>query len=87
MTFKTRNQCEEYVLQHIRDGTLKDAHTRNELAEMVRILEPYLVKQSPYACRSMCKQRMCDHLEFAVKLHRSGREHLNLIRERLKKGE
>lgn len=87
MTFKTRNQCEEYVLMNISNGTLKEAHTRKELAEMLGILEPYLVKQSPYACRSMCKQRMCDHLEFVVKLHRPGRKYLNLIRERLKKGE
>lgn len=86
MTFKTRNQCEVYVFQHIRDGTLKGAHTRKELAEMVRILEPYLVKQSSYACRSMCKQRICDHLEFTVKLHRPDREYLNLVREKLKKG-
>lgn len=41
MTFKTRNHCETYVIHHIRDGTLKEAHTRKELAEMLRILEPY----------------------------------------------
>lgn len=86
MTFKTRNQCEEYVLLNINNGTLKEAHTRKELAEMLRVLEPYLVKQSPYTCRSMCKQRICDHLEFTVKLHRPDREYLNLVREKLKKG-
>lgn len=87
MTFKTRNQCETYVIGHIRDETLKEAHTRKELAEMLRILEPYLVEQSPYACRSMCKQRMCDHLEFIVKLHGPGRRYLEWIGNRLKKGD
>lgn len=79
MTFKTRNQCEEYVLMNISNGTLKKAHTRKELAEMLRILEPYLVKQSQYACRSMCKQRMCDHLEFIVKIHGPSRRYLDYL--------
>lgn len=87
MNFKTYNQCEIYVIKHIRDGTLKETHTRKELAEMLRILEPYLVNQSPYACQSMCKQRMCDHLEFVIKLHGPSGRYLEWMRERLKKGE
>lgn len=87
MTFETYNQCEIYVIKHIRDGTLKEAHTRKELAEMLRMLEPYLVTQSPYACQSMCKQRMCDHLEFIINLHGPSRRYLEWMRERVKKGE
>lgn len=83
---ETYNQCEIYVIQHILNKTLKEAHTRKELAAMLRILEPYLVKQSPYACQSMCKQRMCDHLEFIVKLHTPNRNFMKWIGEQLKKG-
>lgn len=83
--WKTYRECEEYVIQHIVNETLKEAHTRKELARMLRILEPYLVKQSPYACRSMCKQRMCDHLEFIVKLHTPNRSYREWMREQLRK--
>lgn len=83
--WKTYCQCEDYVIQHIINGTLKESHTRKQLAEMLRKLEPYLVKQSPYACRSMCKQRMCDHLEFIIKLHTPNRKRFELIREQLRK--
>lgn len=83
---RSRNKIEQHVIRHIIAGTLKDFHTREQLADILRVLEPHLVEQSPNACRSMCKQRMCDHLEFAIKLHGPSRGYLEWLKSH-EKGE
>lgn len=71
--WKQRTYCqyESDVSYHLAQGTLKSNHTRKQLAEMLRTLEPHLVEQSENACRSMCKKRICKHLKFIVDLHNS----------------
>ena len=65
----TYNECRDRVIFELIEDSLYQKNTRKELANMLRILEPYLVKQSPNACYSMTKRRLCDHIRFAVVLH------------------
>ena len=78
-----RFTLERYVQNH----TLKElyrSHTRHELATMLRFLEPYLLQQSEYACRSMTKVRMLTHLKYIANLHHSDSQKREIVMEELK---
>lgn len=73
--------------QYVQNHTLKDlyrSHTRYELATMLRFLEPYLLQQSEYACRSMTKVRMLTHLKYIASLHHSDSQKQEIVMEELK---
>lgn len=67
--FETHNKCVDYLIENFYEDDFIDNHTRKELAYILTIIESHALKQSPYAFRSMCKRRMCDHIEFYLKVH------------------
>lgn len=68
------NDMTEYLKILINNNKLADAHTRKELADILRRMMPYLVKQSDRACFSMCKRRIEEHIKFALNLHKVKKE-------------
>lgn len=69
LEFETYNQCVNYLLENFYKKDFLDNHTRKELAYILRIIESHALKQSKYAFRSMCKKRMCMHIDFYLRIH------------------
>lgn len=72
MNWETHNQVVDYLRDNFYTTDFINNHTRKQIAEMLRILNPYQGKQ--YTCperafTSMCKKRQCKHIEFWLKLH------------------
>ena len=73
LEFKTHNQCVDYLIENFYKEDFLNNHTRKELTYILTIIESYALKQSPYAFRSMCKKRMCQHIDFYLKVHMENR--------------
>ena len=73
LNFKTHNKCIDYLIENFYKENFIDNHTRKELAYILRIIETHALKQSPYAFKSMCKSRMCKHIDFYLKVHMGNR--------------
>lgn len=71
--FKRHSECVDYLLKYFYLRNFKHSHTRRELAYILRIIESHALNQSPYAFRSMCKERMCNHIEFYLNVHEKER--------------
>ena len=83
LNFKTHNQCVDYLIDNFYEESFLENHTRKELAYILTIIESHALKQSPYAFRSMCKKRACQHIEFYLKVHMKNRLYIkNLLTER-----
>lgn len=67
--FETHNQCVDYLIENFYNDGFIDNHTRKDLAYILTIIESHALKQSPYPFRSMCKKRMCKHIDFYLKVH------------------
>lgn len=67
--FETHNQCVAYLIENFYSDDFINNHTRKELAYILSIIEKHTLKDSPYAFRSMCKKRMCEHIDFYLKIH------------------
>ena len=67
--FETHNKCVDYLIENFYKDGFIDNHTRKELAYILTIIESHALKQSSYAFRSMCKNRMCKHIDFYLKVH------------------
>lgn len=77
LEFKTHNQCVNYLIENFYKENFLENHTRKELAYILTIIESHALKQSQYAFRSMCKKRMCKHIDFYLKVHK---EHILWIK-------
>lgn len=85
LEFKTHRQCVDYLVENFYKSDFKARHTRKELAYILTIIESWVLGQSPYAFRSMCKERMCRHIAFYLELHEGSRIRRQEFAQKLRK--
>ena len=79
--FKTHNECVAYIAKYAHEPEFIKNHTRKDLAYILSIIEKHQLKQSPYAFRSMCKQRMIEHILFYLIVHQNHRGRVKRLME------
>lgn len=83
LCFKTHNECVDYLIDNFYNDNFIDKHSRKDLVYILSIIESHQLKVSPYAFTSMCKKRMCAHIDFYLNAHMKSRLWLrNLLRKK-----
>lgn len=72
MNWKTHNKVVDYLRDNFYTTDFINNHTRKQLAEMLRIINPSEGKDlyvPEMAFTNVCKKRACKHIEFYLNLH------------------
>ena len=72
----------DYLIDSFYSTDFINDHTRKELSSILRRIKPHETSQSKTAFNSMCKQRMCYHIEFFINVHLTQRKRSHDIRKR-----
>lgn len=71
--FDNKFHCLDFLIANFYTCDFAEKYTRKELAYMLSLLEPQAYKTSDTPFCSMCKKRMCTHIDFYLKVHTADR--------------